>query len=293
MFHAAALALLLAAPAEEPKKSYPRAELLVEPADLDELSMQDGVRVLDARPAEAYKEGHVPGADWVDHAAWSSAFAKDQDVDKWFERLKAVGVHPKRPVIIYDDNLSKDAARIWWILRYWGVKDVRLVNGGWKRWVAHGGKTTKEAALRIEGGSENWLKATAEKQRLATKDELLKMLKDKPPQFIDARSTGEYCGTQETAKHNGSIPGAVHLEWSDLLDKQTGRFKSADELAKLFKDAGIDPEKPAVTYCQSGGRASVMAFGLELMGGKEVRNYYRSWAEWGNDDATPVVKPKK
>jgi thiosulfate/3-mercaptopyruvate sulfurtransferase len=293
MLHAVALALLLAVPAEEPKKAYPRADLLIEPADLIELSKKDGVRVLDARPPEAYKEGHVPGAAWVDHAAWSSAFAKDQDVDKWYERLMAVGVHPKTRVIIYDDNLSKDAARIWWILRYWGVKDVRLVNGGWRGWLAAGGKTTKDAPLQINSGSENWLKASMEKERLATKDDLLKALKDKPPQIIDARSTGEYCGTQETAKHNGAIPGAVHLEWSDLLDKQTGRFKSADELTKLFKDAGIDPAEPAVTYCQSGGRASVMAFGLELMGGKEVRNYYRSWAEWGNDDATPVVKPKK
>jgi thiosulfate/3-mercaptopyruvate sulfurtransferase len=94
------------------------------------------------------------------------------------------------------------------------------------------------------------------------------------------------------AKRGGAIPGAKHLEWSDLLDKKTQRFKSPAALSRLFKQAGIDPKKPAVTYCQSGGRASVMAFALELMGAKGVQNYYPGWAEWGNAADTPVEKGK-
>jgi thiosulfate/3-mercaptopyruvate sulfurtransferase len=96
-----------------------------------------------------------------------------------------------------------------------------------------------------------------------------------------------------------AIPGAKHgakqLEWSDLLDPQTHRFKTAAELRTLFGQAGIALDKPTTTYCQSGGRASVMAFGLELMGVKEVSNYYASWGEWGNADDTPVApgKPKE
>jgi len=86
--------------------------------------------------------------------------------------------------------------------------------------------------------------------------------------------------------------GAKHLEWSDLLDKDTQRFKPADELRKLFKEAGIDLYEPTATHCQSGGRASVMAFGLELMGAKDVSNYYKSWAEWGNADDTLIVTSK-
>jgi thiosulfate/3-mercaptopyruvate sulfurtransferase len=97
---------------------------------------------------------------------------------------------------------------------------------------------------------------------------------------------------EKKAKRSGAIPGARHLEWSDTLDRKTGKFKTAPELAKLFKEAGVDPKKPAVTYCQSGGRAALLAFVVELMGGKEVRNYYRSWSEWGNDPETPIVKPR-
>jgi thiosulfate/3-mercaptopyruvate sulfurtransferase len=283
------LSLSLLFLADEKPATYPNPNLLVEINHLEKLLAEERpTRLLDARAKDKYAAGHVAGAVSVDAAAWAKAFAEGQDPDAWAKRLGDVAVTPTTCVIVYDDNQSRDAARIWYILRYWGVKDVRLLNGGLAAWKANGGKTTDESTGIPKPQAVEVKKQPA---RLATKDELLKLLKDKPPQIIDARSTGEYCGTQETAKRNGAIPGAKHLEWSDTLDKKTGRFKSADELAKLFKDAGIDPSKPAVTYCQSGGRAAVLAFTLELMGGQDVSNYYRSWAEWGNDPDTPVEKP--
>ena len=112
-------------------------------------------------------------------------------------------------------------------------------------------------------------------------------------QIVDARSVAEYCGEETKAKRGGSLPGARHLEWSDLLDKTTKRFKSAEELGKLFQERSLNLDQPSVTYCQSGGRASVMTFALELMGAKDVRNYYKSWAEWGDADDTPIVKPMR
>src|SRR5207248_2451846 len=108
-----------------------------------------------------------------------------------------------------------------------------------------------------------------------------------------ARSDDEFLGAASGAKRQGCIPGAVHLEWSDLIDARTQKLKPAAEISKLLQQAGIDPQKPVVTYCQSGGRASVAAFVVELMGGEKVKNYYRSWAEWGNADDTPVAKPGK
>jgi len=112
-------------------------------------------------------------------------------------------------------------------------------------------------------------------------------------QIIDARSEGEFCGTEKSNnKRAGAIPGAKHLEWIDLLDKNSQRFKSAGEINKLLADAGIDLNEKTTAHCQSGGRASVMAFGLELMGAKDVSNYYRSWSEWGNTSDTPIVPGK-
>ena len=85
---------------------------------------------------------------------------------------------------------------------------------------------------------------------------------------------------------------AKQLEWIDLLDKDTQRFKSAADLRKLFEEAGIALDRPTATHCQSGGRAAVMVFGMELMGANDVSNYYASWAEWSNAVDTPVVPGK-
>ena len=267
---------------------YAKPDLLAEPADLRTPTSGRMVRVLDARGKGKYLDGHYPGAVWIDAPAWAHAFAAGQDAADWEKRIAPLGVTPADTIVIYDDNQSKDAARIWYILRYWGFDDVRILNGGWKALQAAGGPMQKEPQT-VQPVKD--LKLKAQPGRLATKTELLDLLKGKAPQIVDARSEGEYCGTEETAKRNGAIPGAAHLEWSDTLDEKTGRFKSAAELTKLFEKAGIDPSKPAITYCQSGGRAAVLAFVLELMGGKDVRNYYRSWSEWGNDPDTPVVKP--
>jgi thiosulfate/3-mercaptopyruvate sulfurtransferase len=284
-----ALALL---PADAtPGAGYARPDLLVEASDLAKLTdaAKRPVHVLDVRSKTPVEDGHIPGSVWVDAPAWGKAFAEGQDEATWETLIGARGIAPSDTVVVYDDNLSKDAARIWYILRYWGFDDVRILNGGWKAWLAAGGRPAQAPPI-IDRPKD--LKLKPEPERLATKAALLDLLKGKPPQIVDARSQGEFCGTQETAKRNGAIPGAAHLEWSDTLDKDTGKFKSADDLAKLFVKAGIDPAKPAITYCQSGGRAAVLAFVLELMGGKDVRNYYRSWAEWGNDPDSPIVKPK-
>jgi thiosulfate/3-mercaptopyruvate sulfurtransferase len=288
---AALLVVALSTPARPDARPdrYPRPDLLMEAADLARPEASQRFRVLDARGKHKYSAGHVPGAVWLDHITWSRTFATGQDPADWARRLGALGIDLTTPVVVYEEGIPKDAARIWWILRFWGVRDVRLLNGGWTAWQRSGGPVTKEEpaitpkAPRLE----------AQAERLATKEKVLAVVKDRSAQVVDARSRDEYCGIEKTAKRNGAIPGARHLEWVDLLDKQTQRFKSPADLARLFQEAGIDLTRPAVAHCQSGGRSSVMAFGLELMGAKDVRNYYRSWAEWGNADDTPVETPPR
>jgi thiosulfate/3-mercaptopyruvate sulfurtransferase len=263
--------------------------LLIEPADIARQAAR-GLHILDARGKGKYLDGHVPGAVWIDATTWARAFGEGTDQAGWEARVGSLGITPATAVAIYDDNSSKDAVRMWWILRFWGVHDVRIVNGGWRGYVASGGPVEK-SDLKADAVKT---KLAPQRERVIIKSQVLALLKDGKAdlQFVDARSVGEYCGTERTAARNGSMPGAKHLEWSDTLDAKTGRFKTAAELSRLFRDAGIDPHKPALTYCQSGGRSSVMAFALELMGGKDVRNYYKSWNEWGNDTDTPIVQPK-
>ncbi|MBI3830565.1 MAG: sulfurtransferase [Planctomycetes bacterium] len=272
--------------AEEPQ--YPKGSLLAEPAGLAKEDAKAFV-ILDARERAKYEQGHVPNARWVDHAAWAQAFGAGKDDEGWSKRIGELGIAADARVIVYDDNNAKDAARIWWILRYWGLEDARLLNGGWQGWVSGGLPTEKAEPPAAKAP----FPAKAQAKRLATKDELLKSLEKATLQIVDARSEKEFCGVENlTNKRAGAIPGAKQLEWSDLLEKTSHRFKPAAELRKLFEDAGISLDKPTATHCQSGGRASVMAFGLELMGAKDVRNYYASWAEWSSADDTPVTPGK-
>jgi thiosulfate/3-mercaptopyruvate sulfurtransferase len=283
--------VLMLLPASETKETsaYPRANLLIEAADLAKEKTAEKFVILDARGKNKFNKGHIPGAIWVDATTWARAFTKSQDAEEWSKTIGNLGIDADKSVIVYDDTSSKDAARIWWILRYWGVKDARLLNGGWPAWEEAKGKIVDDVP-EINALSP---KLKAHPDRLATKEQMLDFVKGKKLQILDARSTEEFCGEANTAKNNGAIPTAIHQDWVDVLDKKTQKFKSSDELNKMFKEKGIDLDRSSVTYCQSGGRAAVLAFTLELMGVKEVRNYYKSWAEWGNAEDTPIVKPSK
>ena len=268
---------------------YPNQKLLVEPAELAKPEVAKSFVILDARAKAQYQAGHIPGSIWVDHTAWAKAFGEGTDATGWSARIGELGVTAKSKIVVLDDNQTKDSARIWWILRYWGAGDVRLLNGGWKGWTAGKFEMTKDPTAVVASK----FKAVSQADRLATKASLLKAIEGGKLQIVDARSEKEFCGTEKlTNKRAGAMPGSKQLEWADLLEPSTQRFKPAEDLKKLFADAGIALDKPTATHCQSGGRASVMAFGMQLMGAKEVSNYYRSWSEWGNADDTPIVPGK-
>jgi thiosulfate/3-mercaptopyruvate sulfurtransferase len=286
----AAFAVLASVALAADTTGYPRPELLLEPADLAKPKVAGQFVVLDARNRKAFDEGRLPGARWVDAAAWAKAFASGKDAEGWSRRIGGLGIDGASRVVVYDNVLSKDAARIWWILRYWGVEHACLLNGGWADWKAAGGliEDCQPGAPRPKP-----FQAIPEAKRLATKGQLLDSLKSKSLQIVDARSESEFCGIdKQKNKHAGAIPGAKHLEWIDLIDKKTQRFKTADQIRLLFREAGIALQKPTATHCQSGGRAAVMAFAMELMGAPDVSNYYPGWGEWGNADDTPIVVEK-
>ncbi len=247
--------------------------------------------VLDARARKLYDESRIPGAVWVDTAVWTKAFGDGKDATGWSKRIGDQGLGADSKVVVYDAGSVADAARMWWILSYWGVNDVRLLNGSWTAW--------KKQEAPIESSKPKPPKpvkfaASAHPARLATKGQLLKSLKDHSLQIVDARSRDEFCGIEKRKnKRGGAIPGAKNLDWVNLLDKESRRFQSADQLRKLFREAGIDLNKPTSPHCQSGGRSSVMTFALELMGAANVANYYASWGEWGNAEDTPIVVAKK
>lgn len=265
---------------------YPRAELLVEPAQLAQVDFAAGFVVLDTRKDDIYKMGHIPGAIRVDHDAWSKSFESGRDGEAWSHRIGELGISNDSQVIVYDDKGMKEAGRIWWILSYWGVRDVRLLNGCWQAWEAAQYPTEVDPPADLKS---TVFYAVPRGGRLADLQQMKKTVAGSTMQIVDARSTDEYCGKEAlTNKRAGAMPGAKHLDWTELIDQQSFRFKSAAEMRSLFEQAGIDLQQPAVAHCQTGGRSSVMVFAMELMGARDVVNYYGSWNEWGNADDTPV-----
>jgi thiosulfate/3-mercaptopyruvate sulfurtransferase len=262
---------------------YPRANLLVE---ADKLAPAH-FHILDTRAKSKFDEGHVPDAQHVDLGSWSKAILADKaDAAFWKSELAKAGVTPRKPTVVYADD-ARDAARAWWMLKYAGVPDARILNGGWKAYTAARLPVQKES-VASKAEPHDW---KPDPTRLADKKHVLEQLKAGVI-CVDARTTAEFTGEKKMAKKGGHIPGAIHLEWVDLLDPKTDKFLPPPELIKLVQDRKIDLDKPAVTYCQGGGRAAVVAFGLELAGAKNVRNYYPSWGEWGNAEDTPIEVKK-
>jgi thiosulfate/3-mercaptopyruvate sulfurtransferase len=285
---AALSAVLLWAGRDKPA-AHPRPELLIEPAALAKRLGDPALRVLDARPAAAYKAGHIPGAVRVDVADWAKRSKADglDNAQLWSGLIGDLGIDVRTTAVVVDAGDQRDAARVWWLLTYFGLPDVRLLDGGHGAW-ADAMLPTETAAV---DPAPRRFQAQPVPQRRETGRTLAPAAAAKSIFVLDVRSRVEFTGEKASARRGGHIPGACHLEWINVLDKARGnRFRPPGELARLFADAGVPRDKPIAVHCRSGGRAAVMHFALELSGYANVRNYYASWEEWGNDEKLPVEK---
>jgi thiosulfate/3-mercaptopyruvate sulfurtransferase len=265
--------------------------LVVEAAELAEPEFAKGVRILDVRLWRFYAERHIPDAVWVNFEAWDEASHDGKDVSFWQKEIGALGIDLDTPVIIYDNGSGVDAATIRWILRYWGVKDVRLLNSGWAGWL-FARKRQSRARPQVDARS---IKLQPQYQRRAVKKQVLEIIQSRQEQLIDVRSDQEFSGMESMAVRSGAIPSAQHLDGFAGLDpyQNLWRFKSVEGLSQVFREAGIDPTRPITIYGQSGDRGALMAFNLERIGAGYVCVYYRGWEEWGNAKDTPVALPAK
>ncbi len=204
-----------------PNDTYPRADLLIEPAVLAKSLKQ--FHVLDVRERAAYEEGHVPGAVSTSAAEWGKTFQDGKDVAGWTKRLSDLGITVDTKVVVYDDNNNKDAARVWWILKYWGVKDVRLLHGMWTGW-----KSAGSYAISREPVTPNAVTFVPDPraERLARKQDMLNAVKTKELAIVDTRKAEEFTGKSKRAERGGCMPGATNLDFENLIDKKTQRFSS-------------------------------------------------------------------
>jgi len=246
--------------------------------------------LIDAGEAVAYRRAHLPGAVGLPHPYLKGrANRKLVMPPEEFEPLaRSWGLSNDQEVIVYDDNASLHAARTWWVLRYHGHRNVRVVDGGFNAWLDEGRPLTSRAP-RPEPGN---FTSSVDTSTVCMLDEL----KDRAAagtgtQIWDTRSDGEWEGTEDRDnKRVGRVPGAIHLEWRHLMQGPPARrFRPLDEIRATLEEAGIDTSAPAITYCQAGIRGAFAPFIFALLGNEQARNYDGSMGEWANEDDTPLT----
>jgi len=271
--------------------TYAHPEQLVETDWVAAHAADANVRIVDMRQ-NGFAEGHVAGAVYISPVAIRDAKAPPTflPTPAAFEEMMAkLGISDATRVVVYDERGGIYAARLWWILNYFGHTNVALMNGGWIKWTAEQRPTSTAAASQGAGK----FTARPQTQWVATASDVVGAIGKPGVTIVDARTQAEIEGKDlRNIRRGGFVPSSVPVYWEDLLDAPKKTFKPADELKKIYEDRGIVPSKEVIAYCQVGMRASVDLFALHLIGYDKLRNYYGAWEEWGNRDDLPLATKK-
>ena len=278
--------------------NYANPDVLVSTAWVAEHLKDPKVKLIEVDvDTTAYEKGHIEGAiGWNWQTDLNDRTRRDIiDPRSFAELCRNAGISPEDTVIFYGDNNNWFAAWALWQFRYHGHKDVRLMNGGRKKWELEKRPLTTEPPKLA--AKTNYPIPSSDESVRAYRREVEDGLGRKTFNLVDVRSPDEFTGKviappgmTETAQRGGHIPGARSIPWSKAVNED-GTFKSADELRKLYGDAGVDFAKPTIAYCRIGERSSHTWFVLKcLLGAKDVKNYDGSWTEWGNLVGAPIEK---
>lgn len=276
---------------------YAHPEVLVEAEWLQNHLSDPSIRILEVDvDTSAYDLGHIPGAiAWNWTTQLSDAVRRDILSQSDLEALLSEsGITPETTIILYGDSNNWFAAWALWQLKIYGHKDVRLLNGGRKKWLADGREVSEDKPAYPR---TNYRAKAADESLRAFLPDVQQAVKAGNVTLIDVRSPQEFTGEilappglPETCQRGGHIPGAANVPWGKACNED-GTFKSLADLKALYGAAGVSDGRDAISYCRIGERSSHTWFVLKyLLGIKNVRNYDGSWTEWGNLVGAPVER---
>jgi thiosulfate/3-mercaptopyruvate sulfurtransferase len=245
----------------------------------------------------SYDQGHVPGAaGWNWSSQLCDTLVRDIVPKATLEQLLGrTGVDNKTTVVLYGDNNNWFAAWAFWQLKIYGHGDVRIMDGGRKKWLAEGRDLSTD---KPSFPAKSYKASDPDQSLRAFLPEVQAAMKNKSASMVDVRGPQEFTGEilappglPETCQRGGHIPGAKNIPWGKNCNDD-GTFKSTDDLRAMYAAQGITADKPVIAYCRIGERSSLTWFVMKhLLGFKDVKNYDGSWTEWGNLVGAPVEKP--
>lgn len=259
----------------------------------DNLSAPNTVFVEVDEDTSAYDVGHIEGAVKLDWKTDLQDAVKRDFVDQqqFSKLLSDKGISNDDTVVLYGGNNNWFAAYAYWYFKLYGHRDVKLLDGGRKKWELDGRPLSTDTVSRPATSYQ----ATAPDNTIrAFRDEVIAAIGTK--NLVDVRSPDEFSGKilapahlpQEQSQRPGHVPGAINVPWSKAA-AEDGTFKSDEELAKLYADAGLDGQKETIAYCRIGERSSHTWFVLqEILGHQNVKNYDGSWTEYGSLVGAPI-----
>jgi thiosulfate/3-mercaptopyruvate sulfurtransferase len=278
--------------------AYKHPEVLVSTEWAAEHGNDPNVRLVEVDvDTTAYEQGHIPGAvGWNWQTQLQDNVRRDLIEKSALEELLGKsGISNDTTILLYGDNNNWFATYAFWQLKYHGHKDVRLIDGGRKKWVAEKRPLTTDVpkiptATYVAGEGDESIRAYRADVS-ATVD------KQSSAKLVDVRSVDEFSGKviappgmSETAQRGGHIPGAANVPWSQAANED-GTFKSVEALKQLYGDKGLDGRGEVISYCRIGERSAHTWFALKyLLGWENVKNYDGSWTEWGNLVGAPIEK---
>lgn len=250
-------------------------EMIVSIDWLTEHLTDPAICLIDMRAADAYAEGHIPGAVHLELADITGP--RDGvpgmliPTTDFAERIAQAGVDDHHAIVIYDDNWGMAAARLLWALARFGLTNVAVLDGGWDRWEELEHPQTTEVMTPTRGN----LTIDPNDEQLAEREWLLTESERKDLVIIDTRTPKEY--------EDGHLPNAINWDWMNAVPMGAWEMmRDANELREEFAALGVTPDKEIVTYCRSGVRAAHTYVVLRALGFPRVRNYDGSWLEWSH-----------
>lgn len=253
---------------------------------------------VDYDPENAYRQGHLQGASLI----WWKRDINDpitRDIiskSQFEDLLSRNGITTQSEVILYGDFNNWFAAFVFWIFKYYGHENVKIMNGGRKKWEIENKPYTKDEP---QIPKTNYVAQPPNEGLRAYLFDVRRALDKKDTVLVDVRSPKEFSGEvtapaeypMEHAQRGGHIPNANNIPWASAVNDTDGTFKSVEELKKVYESKGITPDKDVICYCRIGERSSHTWFVLKyLLGYPQVRNYDGSWTEWGNMIGNPIEK---